>query len=495
MRRILLGLMICSALGAAAVEMPENVVYKHPCYGLRVSLNGKWLANYSGYAKVYDVDNDVMTEYANQTLSIGNCITNDGVALAGGNFLKDGEVIPARTADGQGGFDMEGISADGKHVTGQWRGAPFKADVDENFNLVDVVSLPRPTLDLFETRPQWVQAYWISGDGETVAGQIQDGYGMYLYPIIFYNTPDGWTYTIPIEDVFNPDGVEILQNPNDHQPPYPYPDDYMNDANRGLYQEAYKQYVAGNGVKPDPAKFMTAEQYEEYLAAVDAYNEWYDSNKENFNNFLNNYYAIVESSPSFSSTELAISPSGEYIYMNGGIYNSYGSRTSYMYEFTKDGINRTIKLKDGMQAPNQVLTDGTLLSTPPMTGMPTGYILLPGSDEFMSIQDYLLPEYHDLVVWMEESFPGGVGVISLNDEKTRLFGSVFILQLSDELYEEADYRFATYVVDLTAAGIESIEAEGITNEEELRIYNLQGIRLDKPVKGLNIINGKKVIIR
>ena len=43
-------------------------------------------------------------------------------------------------------------------------------------------------------------------------------------------------------------------------------------------------------------------------------------------------------------------------------------------------------------------------------------------------------------------------------------------------------------------GIEGIDAEGAA-EDEQRIYDLQGRKLKMPVRGLNIINGKKVVVK
>ena len=48
----------------------------------------------------------------------------------------------------------------------------------------------------------------------------------------------------------------------------------------------------------------------------------------------------------------------------------------------------------------------------------------------------------------------------------------------------------TYKVD-TATAISSVAANGADKV----VFNLNGARLEKAVKGINIINGKKVVIR
>ena len=56
---------------------------------------------------------------------------------------------------------------------------------------------------------------------------------------------------------------------------------------------------------------------------------------------------------------------------------------------------------------------------------------------------------------------------------------------------EVNELFPTKAVEETVSGISSIEAE---NAQEA-VYNLNGQRLAKPQKGLNIIGGKKVIVK
>lgn len=502
MRRILsIGLLGLVASGAMAYDFPDNVTYKPICLSLGISPNGKWMGNYVGYAKIYDIENDVMTEYRDCTLSQGSPVTNNGIAAAGGVFLKDGEVIPVQTVDGQGGFDIESITSDAKYVTGSWRRGPFVGELDENLNIINPVSLPRPDTDLFGARPQWINSILVSENGNVCVGQIQDSYGMYLYPIIYYNTDEGWKYTIPIESLFNPTGAEIMQNPMDHHPEYPYPEDYMNPVEAEAYQEAYKKYVSeGNGIKPDPQKYMTEDQYAEYLAAVDVYNEWFYNSQEAFQKYLDTYYGIVETSPSFSQGELAIHPSGEYIYMNGGILDSDGYRRSYMYEFTTEGVNRLIPLRDNNQAPMGVLSDGTVLSSPPQMAGFNGFILEPGADEFITLSEYISRENPELAVWVEETFPGGTGTLAMSDDKSVIACSVFVTQLCDELYEVSDFRFATYIINMNEAGVESLVAE--PTDGVYKVYNLQGVKvletkdasaINYLPKGLYIVNGKKIM--
>ena len=62
-----------------------------------------------------------------------------------------------------------------------------------------------------------------------------------------------------------------------------------------------------------------------------------------------------------------------------------------------------------------------------------------------------------------------------------------------EAYRAADgwKKFAN-IVEFDPTNVEVVSAEGKLAAEQ-RIYNLGGVRMATPQKGLNIINGKKVV--
>ena len=55
-----------------------------------------------------------------------------------------------------------------------------------------------------------------------------------------------------------------------------------------------------------------------------------------------------------------------------------------------------------------------------------------------------------------------------------------------------DWKNFTNIVEFDPTNVEVISAEGKPAAEQ-RIYNLGGVRMATPQKGLNIINGKKVV--
>ncbi len=82
---------------------------------------------------------------------------------------------------------------------------------------------------------------------------------------------------------------------------------------------------------------------------------------------------------------------------------------------------------------------------------------------------------------------GEDGVLTIGVSKERLTDVV-----GDDWVVVDNFRLA-YLGNPSATGIESVESSD--NKSSEAIYNLQGQKLTKAVKGVNIINGKKVIIK
>lgn len=61
-----------------------------------------------------------------------------------------------------------------------------------------------------------------------------------------------------------------------------------------------------------------------------------------------------------------------------------------------------------------------------------------------------------------------------------------------EAYKAAGWRRFHEIVEFDPTGVEAVSA-GDKSADELRIYNLGGVRMATPQRGLNIINGKKYL--
>lgn len=489
---------------------PNNVSFLPSFFAQRISPNGQFLGPYKGYAAVRDNNTGEIYSYSSLSFGLGNCLANDGTAVGDGALMKAGNVTVPAILQQYRESEISCITPEATRVAGLVSNpdrenpiayVPYVGDL-ENGDMTNCEILPYPDRDLFEAPPYLVSALWISNDGHTIAGQVWDNYGNYCYPIIWKEEGGEWKYSLPSEALFNPDGIEILQNPYNNEPPYPNAVNYMSGVNKSLYETAYNNWVNGKGPEPFPQDFMTEEEFAEYQLAVDDFNKWRDSIDEIFQEYINNYNLILETSPAFEFNIMALDPNGELIYLNGGPVNRFGIQDSKIYAFSADGLVKTIELRDVNQAPNQVLPDGTLLSSPTMMNTPNAFILLPDSEEWLTLSEYLTPEYPELAQWIEESFPGGTGMVSMSDDMKIIAGAISVVQLSDDLYQTADFNYATYLINLNEAGVETIVAQPIDGNNI--VYDLQGVKImetkeaseiDALPHGIYIVNGKKVMVK
>ena len=75
------------------------------------------------------------------------------------------------------------------------------------------------------------------------------------------------------------------------------------------------------------------------------------------------------------------------------------------------------------------------------------------------------------------------------DAKDMAKGSVYVVTRADQ-YARLNVIWPEDIDEESATAIQKIENNVEANDV---IYNLQGVRLNKAQKGINIINGKKVI--
>lgn len=79
-------------------------------------------------------------------------------------------------------------------------------------------------------------------------------------------------------------------------------------------------------------------------------------------------------------------------------------------------------------------------------------------------------------------------------ESSYLFATLYVPQGSLEAYKEADgWKNFLNIQEIATSGIDTVDDN--TNDIHPLIYDMQGRRLEKPLKGVNVINGKKVIVK
>lgn len=507
-------------LGIAQTLTPEWV---KNIYGLNVSPNGRYIASMAGNASIYDIQTGEETKYETSFFGLGNPIANNGVGVGNSSdvaivMINGEEHIPSLLGPDKFWYgDISAITPDGEYVCGmvsnpEKTGAdyvPFVAKLESNGEVSGVTMLPVPERDFTNTVPQWISALCISDDGKTIAGQVLINNGHYMYPIVFTQDSDGkWTYSTPSLALFNPDDIQMPENPYSYEPKFPEPEDYLEGLDLQAYQQAYTAWMDGGmvGDQPVPETYMTDEQYEAYAAAVETYNEWYNSTEEQRAAYDKAFYEMLATTPEFSQNEMAISPDGKNLATRGVLADNDGNYTSAIYLFDiASGGYKKIETPDNDYFPKQILPGGLMLATKGQMEIPNAIILKPGETEWISMQEYFIERgYSGIAEYLNELCPRGTGVVTMDYEQTTVVGALYAAQMADYDWdaEYNDYFFSTYIVTGLPSGIEKILAE--PENGVYRVYNLQGVKVletkdasavDGLSKGIYIVNGKKVFLK
>lgn len=516
MKKELLTLLVCAGIGFGHSQNEGTPLLLPNYYFIKISDNGRWLCSRTNVTSIYDVDNNETVAKGEWLLGLGNIFTQEGVGVGSLNdkavIVKNGTAkIPSYFED-VSFSDFGGITPDGTRVCGTMRNpiagvnmVPFYCDIDDDGNPGAPVILPHPELDFYNSVPQFITAVWISDDGKTIAGQVQDDYGYYATPIVYREGENGeWNYSLPGESLFNPKHLEIPENPWNYEPPYPKIEDYMYPETREFYlQELNEAIMAGLPADeyPDPFDYMTEEQIAEYEEAADTYNDWYYGHEAAIEKYINDYFKVLYSSAVFMSNEMALSPDGNTLVSSAVIVNDIDN-PSKLYRFSlNDNELDNLSLPVENLFPTQVLSDGTIVATLPIDMIPDTYILLPEATEFISVKKYFETTNPDFFLWMDETLPNASGIMSFSDDMSVFAGGLLPFDYADP-DSITDYFYSSFVMGGNLSGVNDPKTEEST--EILHVYNLQGVSLLKTKNpdavrdlspGIYIINGKKFILK
>ena len=486
-------------------------------YALKMSPNGKWFGSMAGDASIYDLESGKNVYYDGCFLGVGNAVADNGMAVGDSNDIavimyNQETIYPESIIDKYWFCDINGITPDGTRITGVINNlirdgvsyVPFIAEVDADGNVSEPVILPYPKEDFFGAAPQFCTGVWISEDGKTVVGQVQDWRGMYSYPIYYKEDSSGnWTYGEPSKSLFNPTGIELPRNPWLGEPQFPEPENFMSGLLKDAYLEAFELYSEGAGPYPVPEEYMSQAEYNKYAEAVDNYNKWFYSQEEYFKDYIKIYAEVLQTSPSFSSNDMALHPSGDYFMIHGGVRDKDDNLIGKIYKFStvSDEISE-LEAPGGEYYPYQILPDNTLIITKGIQSVPSSYILLPGSDKFLSMQEYFAQSHPEISEWLDETVPGGTGVVCMSNDRSVVSGALVPDQLADYDYEFSDFYYSTYFIQLEpAGGVESLLSA--SDNGVYKVYNLNGVKvletkdaseINSLQKGIYIVNGKKVAL-
>lgn len=511
----------------------------------------------------YDLSSGDIYFYEAASTGDGNCVSESGIVVGvdkvymqGAFLLPDADPMVVEPLKKFPSGSVDAITWDGTRICGHVEN-PESVDFDE-FNpdkqkmlylpyycdiegdeISEVKILPTPGLDFFGLRPQYCTAKWISDDGKTIIGQVIANSGYYIYPIVYKEDDNGeWSYILPSESLFNPDGMEIPMWPVPEMEA-PQAQDYIGDPElKAYFLELLAEWDGEEDsdpyqlLDPDGYSIMTQEEWEAWMNAFEEYKNYSENIYQPLvDQYYDLYSRFIAKSCNFLQTDMALNPQGTLMsqtrvitkFANDG--NPVKYHVPYLFDLT-DGSVKVLGEENSQLKITQILGDGTLIAATPKPGPASpdatpqhSYILLPENDEFMAMEEFIKSVNGNYAEWMNSylfhSVPLGyntngemiyadltvTGLVVVSQDLSILAGGV-----DTEWWDIEDnafyYAYFLNEVKNPDAGVESI----LGNKGEVfpqSVYNLQGRKireihketeLKELPKGVYIIGGKKVML-
>lgn len=441
MRKLLL-------LGAATVLATTTALAQQPMVlgdfpAFKISPNGKIVGGGANdNVTIFYVDSEDFVNFNGDdsgafgySIGQGNCITDSGIIVGesksdgGACWYKDGEWHALNVLNPSLSNLANGITPDGSRICGSLGLQPISIDDTNTPMLVpavwnlqsdgtygDPVQLPYPALDFTGRVPQYVTANWISDDGKTVIGQVQDYQGFFTV-MIWYRLGDDneWTYTIEPKEMYNPNNVTFPEYPGDG-PVAPNLEDYMTPEEQQAYQDALDEWTTncqetGNwdySTFPQIENFVSEEGKAAYNEAYAAWQTEYNQWSESYNAFMEAYYDCVDNGISASFNTIAMSPDGKLI-ASYTIESEPGPdewsaiETGRIFTINTDDSTYRLYPKDNT-APCSISSDYTIFANTLVGQYPaTGVVYKSGEETMTPIVDYVATINPENAEWMKEN--------------------------------------------------------------------------------------------
>ena len=437
MKKVLLlgGFLAAGVLSSVAFVAPKT--YDNASFQ-GISPNGQYLvSSLYGTVILYDLTNGTEQEFLVDDVSgeyydvgLGNCISNTGILLGHTSYeyrptYWDGKEWKELDLDGRevaAGWYINGITPDGSRICGSIGNAEIDLNQDNTMLLPAIwdrqadgtygklVELPHPDTDFLGSVPQYITANYISEDGKVVAGQIVDCTGRFNWPIVYIEGADGkWTYKLLVENLFNPEGIVLPENPGEG-PVMPSDLDYMSGEEVAAYQDAYNTW-ANNGYTgdmPSAADFMTPEHKAAYEAAIEQWKADFAAYSEKSDAYYETFDAIIASTPAFEFNDVHMTPDGKKFISSTmtsvEVPGSWFPQTSYTPWVIDIESGEVTKYDGGTESlivccvpNNDVILASNGVGTVPMLG----YQLKDG--KVTPIQDVISADSPELATWIKEN--------------------------------------------------------------------------------------------
>lgn len=547
-KHLLLSLAVAAMATSASAEdpvvFPNMMVYN-------ISPNGNYFVSDGGlyFFGIYDRLNqedyiygaDDNTGELFYTRNFGNCVSNNGIVL--GDYYedklpyiwKDGEWMAISDLGSKATADTyaNGITPDGSRICGNIGSYEFSTDATINMQIPcywdvqpdgtysDPILLPNPVYDLFGQVAHYVEGLWISADGKLIAGQVDTG--LNSWPIVWRQDDKGdWSYEMLVQHLFNPDQIEIPEDPGD-APEKPKATDYMTDDEKAAYEQALADYNAAPwGQKPPYPKdtdYLSEEELASYNTALADWQTVFDEWQEKLYTYQAACEQVLYASPNFEMNNIVLSSDGLHYVTIANTYE-YGETTDMwgdiVYEYypvaniwdINTATGEVVKYPFNVTlVPTSISDDGTIFASTSMYDFyqynrpVQAYVLKDG--EVTDLKDYLSALDPEWGTWMEENLIHETEVIEYDEEgypdvvtKEMLFSgtpcisadgktlTTWTLNAWDYYSDDISY---TYLFDLSVfSNIESIGTDTDNQNAPVEYFDLQGRRVLEPGHGLYI---------
>lgn len=542
MKKILLltGISVIS-LVAAADDLEPKVLDN--AYIREVSSNGAYAVSTSPTTeeiRIFDFLNNKDYLYQDGYMpGFGKCVSDNGIVLCstytGVYYWQNGEWFDLPLPEyATSTNSANAITPDGSRICGNIGVAEMSAAYDDDVLMQkpciwnatdegfgDPVFLPHPELDITGRIPQYIKATDISADGKIIVGEIQDATGFLSpYPIIYKENEEGeWSYEIPHENLWIPEGLKFLPFPGE-APVGPNYEDYLTEEEFVAYYDAIEAYYESgdyNAEYPDFIDFMSEEEKAEYEKALSEYEISYAEWHAEYEAWLMPYDTCVEYAPSLSTNSIRISADGK----------TYATTVNILDE-DSDPMPRNTRFPGGGKSNVWVFDTNSDLITKydqndafVLTYLANNGIAIAKASEEMATDSYILGNgkstpivdfmnnlYAPYASWIKENMIFEFETYEYNEESEEYEAVVKEVAMTGRAVATPELETIVLSVEnvwdyMTAGNAYIFDMNVVDGVKTLRpvdgeqvIYDLYGRKLkNATAPGIYIINGEKKVVR
>ncbi|MCH5347117.1 MAG: hypothetical protein J1E63_08400, partial [Muribaculaceae bacterium] len=433
MKKLLL-LSAVAGLCATSVYALEPKIYPGEAF-MGVSANSQYAVSAAyGRVGIFDLVSGQNFEYLpdDETFTTmyglvpGNKVSNNGVVVGttdniNAAYWKDGEWNVIKSTIGRNLAQLYGISNDGKTIVGAVSPISYGGDynglmlypcyweVQEDGTYGDIIDLPYPTEDLTGRTPQYITAFAVSDDGNTILGQVQDFAGSIIEPIMYTKDANGeWSYTMIHSELFHPEGLTLPDCPEDMD--YPQAESFMTPEEIAAFEDALNDwYLSGDDNwdnYPQISDYMTDEEKAALAAAEDEYEVWY----EQFMKFQEAYMELVARVPTFEFNNLVMTPDAGCFattaiknYFDPMTWESWSEYSVYKFNLN-DGTFKAYPTSGPDILVSSISAAGDVLGCSRANNQPyCAYILPADGEQFETLENYIASSNASLADWIKEN--------------------------------------------------------------------------------------------